>query len=136
MKGFFEYILKIGIVLLKILVVLFLIGLIVYFALTQFVDYRMKKNAEQEKVLQEQRAKEQAEYDKLHVGDKESQIYSDKEAEYGVCMNKAYKEYKTKYDEECNRKIIDGQCQISEQKLYEIHGIYEYDKKQCEKLKQ
>lgn len=74
------------------------------------VDYKVKKNAEQENVFQEQRAKEKAEYDKLYVGDKVEQEKTQKEAAYLECLNKTYKEDKPKYDEEYSKLIMDEQC--------------------------
>jgi len=135
MREFYEYLFKISIVLLKIGAVLFIIGAIIYFSLTTYLDYRTKKVEERENIMQIQKDNEKAEYDKLHAGDKVEREKSEKEAAYSACLNKAYKEFKAKYDEECSKFIMDGQCQVKQEKLYEFQGFYMFDKKQCEKLK-
>ncbi len=60
---------------------------------------------------------------------------SSPDAAYTQCMNKAYNEYKTNYDEACSKVIIDGTCVVSNEKRYELDGIYMHEKEQCEKLK-
>ncbi len=135
MNGFVEYLLKVIAILFKIGLVLFVIGVIAYFSLSRYIDYRMKQVQEKEAIEREQQAKEREQYEK-ESADKPSQEELDKEAAYSRCVNSAYKEYKKKYDEECSKIIMDGECVVSQEKRYELDGIYMHDKADCEKLKQ
>lgn len=135
MNGYFEYIAKVFTVLLKIGAVLIVVGVIIYFSLTTYLDYRMKKIEKQEKSLQEQSVKEKKDYD-MQPSENINQEQAENETAYSRCLNKAYKDYKTKYDEECSKFIMDGECVVTQEKRYELDGIYMHDKKECEKLKQ
>jgi len=97
---------------------------------------RMEKNqvAEQARIDAEKIKNE--EVDKNEDLAKQQRAEKEKADAYMACLNKAHIEYQAKYDEECSKYIMDGQCQVSQDKLYEIQGIYMFDKKQCEKLKQ
>ena len=96
----------------------------------------MQKSAEQEKIRQEQNEKGKIEYDKKTEAEKAVQKETGKEAEYKNCLGAAYKEYKQKYDKECGKFIMDGECVVSQEKRSELDGYYMYEKKQCEKLRQ
>ncbi|OGF27699.1 hypothetical protein A2303_00535 [Candidatus Falkowbacteria bacterium RIFOXYB2_FULL_47_14] len=127
MEKFFEYLSKVMIFLFKAFLVLFVTGAIIYFSLAAYVDHRLKKTAEQgERIgtIETEKTEEEA-----------RDSVNSKEEEYIKCLKKAYEEYRAKYDEECSKKIIDGQCQVPKEKLYEIQGIYMHDKENCEQLK-
>ena len=126
MKGFFEYLIKIGFV-------LFVIGVIFYFALIGYIEYREQKVERQEKILQAQSEKRRIENDKLPEKEKTAPGESEEPA-YSQCMNKIYREYKTKYDKECSKFIMDGECVLSNEKRYELDGIYMHEQEQCKKL--
>ena len=101
-----------------------ILGIITYFALNKYVDKNLQTRKIEKQLMEEP---EKA------VGSEDG-LRSESEKEYAKCMNKAYQDYMEKYNQECEKNIMDGECQISQEALYGLQGYYEYDKKQCEKL--
>jgi len=136
MKDYIRSYINFFITIFKIAFVLSIISVIGYFILINYIDKRMQSVEEQNRIIREESEKTSAELEKQNKKAGAANEDKEKANAYATCMNKAYAVYKTKYDEECSKFIIDGQCQVMQEKLYEIQGYYMFDKKQCEKLKE
>ena len=116
--------------------VFFVIGIIIYFLVTFYAGYALNRIKQQKNVLYERNAPADAATENTAADNEAEADEVDTNAAYSICLNKAYKEYKVKYDEACSKYVMDGVCYVSREKQYELDGIYMHEKDLCEKLRE
>ena len=119
--------------LVKIFFVLIVVGLIGNFILNKLIERRVNLIKRENKIKQTQNLKAFLESNKENAVPADG-LDNKKTKAFNECMNKVYDEYKISYQKECSKRIIDGKCQISQEKLRVIQGYYEFDKNKCEEL--